>query len=171
VNILVTGPESTGKSTISQFIADQFNAELIPEYARTYLELNGKDYKPDDLLVIAKDHYQLLQRNQQTELRVCDTFLLNIKIWSDVKYGFCDPWIMDHYKKVKFDLVLLTSFDVPWIEDPLRENPENRQELFLMFKRELDAMQQKYIVLESNIDKRQEQVKNLLASILDQTIL
>lgn len=165
MNILVTGPESTGKSTISQFIADEYEAELITEYARTYLSKNGPGYTQEDLLTIAKHHYELYTNRDKKDICVCDSFLLNIKIWSEYKYGSCDPWIIEHVTSIKFDLVLLTSTDIPWAADPLRENPLNRDELFMIFKKELDAIGQQYVVLKSDKEAREKQVKQLINAI------
>lgn len=159
MNILVTGPESTGKSTISQFIADEFGATLIPEYARIYLEEHGPDYNQQDLLHIAKHHYASYKEASASKLIVLDSFLLNIKIWSEYKYGSCDPWILDKYNENAFDLVFLCTPEVGWVDDPLRENPNNRNELLDIFKSELKTIQQEYVVLESDRKRREEQVK------------
>lgn len=162
MKILVTGPESTGKSTISRFIADEFHATLIPEYARVYLELKGPGYTQEDLLVIAKHHLELYKAHQSVSHLVCDSFLLNIKIWSEYKYGTCDPWILDMYNDIAFDIVLLATPEVDWVDEPLRENPNNREELLDIFKSELKTIQQEYVILESDRKRREEQVKLLI---------
>ena len=63
--IVVVGPESTGKSTLSEQLAAHFNAKWLPEYAREYLLTNGKEYTINDLLVIAKK--QIETEDQQIE--------------------------------------------------------------------------------------------------------
>ncbi len=165
MNILVTGPESTGKSTISQFIAEEFGATLIPEYARAYLEEHGSDYNQQDLLHIANRHYTLYKEASASKLIVLDSFLLNIKIWSEYKYGSCDPWILDKYNDITFDMVLLCTPAVGWVTDPLRENPNNRDELLDIFKSELEAIHLEYVVLESDRKLREKQVQVLLSEI------
>lgn len=163
MKILVTGPESTGKTTISQFIATEYGASLIPEYARTYLEQNGSDYKQEDLVHIAKQHYALYKQISEQKLIVLDSFLLNIKIWSEYKYGSCDPWILSKYDDIPFDHVLLCTPEIGWVDDPLRENPHDREELFDLFKSELQAMQQEYVILVPDRKGREEQVKEILS--------
>jgi nicotinamide riboside kinase len=62
-----------------------------------------------------------------------------IKIWSEFKYGFCDPEILTLMKEQKYDLHLLADVDLPWEDDPLREHPDKRQELFDLYKAELES--------------------------------
>lgn len=52
--IVVIGPESTGKSTLCEQLAAHFNTAWCPEYARAYLNENGKEYSYNDLLKIAE---------------------------------------------------------------------------------------------------------------------
>ncbi|NBP68451.1 MAG: ATPase, partial [Cytophagia bacterium] len=87
-------------------------------------------------------------------LLICDTNLLVIKIWSEFKYKTCHPWIIDHLNSRKYDLYFLTDIDMPWVEDPQRENPEQREELFGLYKQALDTMQVNYIRLSGNEEQR-----------------
>lgn len=52
--IVVIGPESTGKSTLSKALAAALQTVWVEEYARQYLEQLGRDYAIEDLLEIAK---------------------------------------------------------------------------------------------------------------------
>jgi nicotinamide riboside kinase len=56
---VVIGPESTGKSTLCKQLAAHYNTLWVPEYAREYLEKNGKDYAYENLLTIAKGQIDL----------------------------------------------------------------------------------------------------------------
>ena len=53
--IVVIGPESTGKSTLCELLANHFQTKWVAEYAREYLLTNGKEYTYDNLLTIAKE--------------------------------------------------------------------------------------------------------------------
>ena len=57
--IVVIGPESTGKSTLCEQLADHYNTIWCPEYAREYLSRNGASYTYEDLLEIAKGQVRL----------------------------------------------------------------------------------------------------------------
>jgi len=54
IKVVVIGPESTGKSTLSEKLAAHYNTIWVQEYAREYLLKNGNAYTQQDLLTIAK---------------------------------------------------------------------------------------------------------------------
>jgi len=63
--IVILGPESTGKSVLSEQLATHYNTIWCPEYAREYLLKNGVDYSYDDLLTIAKGQLELEDRCEE----------------------------------------------------------------------------------------------------------
>jgi nicotinamide riboside kinase len=71
----------------------------------------------------------------------CDTELIVTKIWCDVKFGKCHPWIEEHILKQNFDLYLLTDIDLPWEPDPQREHPHMREQLMQLYLAELEKNQ------------------------------
>ena len=81
---------------------------------------------------------QKLQVQQANKLLICDTNLLVIKVWLNYKYGTCPQWIIDAIKNTHYDLYLLTAIDLPWQPDHLRENPNDREELFKIYLKELE---------------------------------
>ena len=122
--IVVNGPESTGKSTLSASLAAALGTVWNPEYARSYLEGLGRPYEQPDLLHIAKG--QLAAEDalapSAKDFLVCDTDLYVVKVWSEAKYGACDRRILEAIAVRKYDLYLLTGIDMPWVDDPLREH-------------------------------------------------
>lgn len=136
--IVVIGPESTGKSTLSETLANSLQTVWVPECARTYLENLGREYTEADLLEIAKG--QLAAEDtavqQANGCIVCDTDLYVIKVWSEAKYGRCHPWILEQIAQRKYDLYLLTYIDIAWTDDPLREHPlpEERQYFYNIYR-------------------------------------
>lgn len=137
--VVVLGPESTGKSELSEFLATEFSTLWVREYARDYLEHLPVSYTRSDLLHIAKGQIALEDDCALRAKRVliCDTNLYVIKIWSEFKYGFCDPIILDSIATRKYDLYLLTNIDVPWEPDPLREHPAQREVLYELYLKEM----------------------------------
>ena len=57
--IVVIGPESTGKSTLCDELAQHYETMWVAEYARQYLITNGKKYTQNDLLSIAQGQWNL----------------------------------------------------------------------------------------------------------------
>lgn len=150
--IAIVGPECTGKTSLAMQLASICKTIWVPEFARTFLETLGRPYVESDLLDIAKGQISLEDKlaNEATHLLICDTNLLVVQIWSEFKYHKCDPWILDNVISRDYDLYFLTDIDMPWEDDPQRENPEQREELFSLYKQALNAMQVKYIQLSGN---------------------
>src|SRR5690606_19241490 len=87
-------------------------------------------------------------------LLFCDTNLVVIKIWSEFKYGSCDPAILTLMNRQTYDLHLLTDVDLPWEDDPLREHPHKRQELFELYKTELESTQTNFVLIKGDYTSR-----------------
>lgn len=138
--IVITGPESCGKTTLATQLAKHFKAPLVKEHARDFLaERNGK-YSEKDLLTIAKEQIEVedaIIQNFNQEYLIIDTDLITIKIWSKEKYSVCNSWISDQIVKREYDLYLLCKPDIPWSFDPLRENARDRPRLFKLYQSEL----------------------------------
>ena len=140
--VSVTGPESTGKSELAERLAFHYQTLWVPEIAREYLVNLGRAYAFEDIALIARQQLDLENKMavKANHILFSDTDFLVTKIWSSYKYGKCDPWIEEMVKSHRYDLYLLCDIDLPWKEDPLRENPENRKELFDMYEEELKGL-------------------------------
>ena len=141
--IVIIGPESTGKSTLSKALAEHFQTLWCPEYAREYLLKNGTNYSAADLLTIAKGQLKLedeflqkIQGETKSSVLFVDTDMYVMKVWSEYVFGTCDFFILDTIIKRKYDGYLLCNIDLPWVKDELREYPDEkpRQELFAIYK-------------------------------------
>jgi nicotinamide riboside kinase len=161
--IIITGPESSGKTTLCNALSNHFNLPFSKEYAREYLNALKRDYNPDDLLKIAKGQLQT-----ENGLQLLDTDLITIKIWSEYKYGRCDKWILDQIEKQKTEkrFYLLCSPDIPWQADKQRENPNDREELFEIYKQELNDLGHKYFIV-----KGEDRTENSISKISSVTSL
>ncbi|MDP4282549.1 MAG: ATP-binding protein [Bacteroidota bacterium] len=139
LKIAVTGPESTGKSILTEQLAHHYHTNFVPEYAREYIDKLQRPYNQEDILVIAQN--QILNEHtlekQANQIIFCDTELIVTKIWSEVKYSSCDPWILKTILENPYDLYLLCNIDIPWVDDPQREHPQMREYLFNLYFREL----------------------------------
>jgi nicotinamide riboside kinase len=95
-------------------------------------------------------------------LVVYDTEVLVLKIWSDFKYGSCSKLILDELSQQKIDLYLLCAPDIPYEEDILRENPNDRVELFEIYKNELKQMNANFIIIEGDRNVKLREVTALI---------
>lgn len=134
--ILILGPESTGKSTLAEDLANHFGEPWVPEFAREYLENLNRDYQLEDLSIIAKGQLAAEESaaKQATSFLFCDTDLRVIHIWSQHRYGKTAPWILEEINQRVYDLILLTNIDLDWEPDPLREHPEPEMRSYFLEK-------------------------------------
>ncbi|MBL7745174.1 MAG: AAA family ATPase [Chitinophagaceae bacterium] len=148
--IVIIGPESAGKSTLCEQLAQQYETTWCPEFAREYLLTNGTNYEFDDLLTIAKGQLALEDEYSSTMERQSLSFLENgghiplfidtdmyvAKVWCEFVFGKCHRFILEEIVKRSYDLYLLCNIDLPWIKDELREYPDlaTRKKLYHIYK-------------------------------------
>ena len=154
--IAVTGPESTGKSVLAELLATHYKTVWVPEYAREYLDRLSHPYEKEDVALIARGQLALetLRAENAKTFLFCDTEMLVTKIWSEVKYRWCDPWILDAVETHRYDLYLLCDIDLPWQYDPLREHPDQRQFLIDLYYQELSARKFPFAVVRGTGEAR-----------------
>ncbi len=161
--VVITGPESCGKTTLARQLANRWGAPLVNEVARDYLR-EKDSYQKTDLLEIAKLQYSMEQKEValSPEKLVCDTDLLVILIWSEVKYGSCDPWICETFENCSNQKLLARHYilcdpKMPWQPDRLRENPHNRNELFAIYLKKLTDYKLSYSIVKGEPHERLQQ--------------
>lgn len=167
--IVIIGPESTGKSTLSKQLAAFYNTIWVKEYAREYLLKAGAVYNYENLLDIAKGqiagenlavaHWQLNNNsaieNLQSKIFI-DTDMYVMKVWCEFVFQKCHHWILNRIAERKYDLYLLCNVDLPWVQDELREYPELliRQRLYNHYKDLLINQHVPWIEISGNYEER-----------------
>src|SRR5690554_4091112 len=129
--IVITGAESSGKSTLTAQLSLAFAGIGVPEYARYYVERLNRPYNNQDVETIGKRqllYYKKIRRvyNSSEVLVFFDTFLIITKIWLQEVFNYCPGWIHLAILENRPDLVLLCEPDLPWQQDAVRENKEKR---------------------------------------------
>lgn len=159
--VVIIGPESTGKSTLSEQLAKHYNTTWVPEYAREYLIEHGTEYTYDDLLTIAKGQVALEESyinraDPSIKVLFVDTDQYVMKVWCEFVFGKCHQWVLDQITKRKYDLYLLCNIDLPWVHDPLREYPDlaPRLELYAIYKDLLTNQSVPWVEISGNYDER-----------------
>jgi NadR type nicotinamide-nucleotide adenylyltransferase len=138
--VCVTGPESTGKTTLAQRLAELAHCEWVPEASRVYAERKGSELVATDVPLIAREHIRLADtaaaraRAKGDTLLVLDTDLLSTVIYARHYYRLVPDWIERMERARRADLYLLCDIDVPWIPDGIRDRPANREEMFALFR-------------------------------------
>lgn len=154
VKVVLFGPESSGKTTLSKLLARHYNTVWVPEYAREYLQNKWnnerKTCENSDLLPIAEGQMKLENELAQKadQILICDTDLLETKVYSEEFYGgFVHLDLQKAAVQNTYDLYLLTYIDAPWKKDDLRDRPEQRTEMFNAFENALKKYNRPYVLL------------------------
>jgi NadR type nicotinamide-nucleotide adenylyltransferase len=137
--IVLFGSESTGKTTLAQQLAAYYHTVWVPEYSRIYQEEKGRLLTINDVIPIAKGQIQLedLAMDKANHLLICDTDILETKVYSQAYNGSCPQWLLDIIPHRLAHLYLLADIDMPWEPDGIRDRPYNREEMHDLFKNEL----------------------------------
>lgn len=162
--IAVTGPESTGKTLLSQQLSKHYNGIWVPEYARKYINTLNRSYNEHDLEIIAKGQMNAYNEKllKAKSYLFSDTELIVIKIWFENAYKYCPQWILDAIDKQEYNLYLLCDIDLPWTYDAQREHPHLREYFFNLYKQELESRNWPYVIISGIEDER---VKNAVGAI------
>ncbi len=161
IKIVLFGPESTGKTTLSKELAVHYETVWVPEYAREYLQnkwnREQKTCEPKDLLPIAYGQMQMENTlaKKANKVLICDTDLLETKVYSEAYYlGYCDTVLEKYALKNTYDLYFLTYIDVPWVKDDLRDRPGEREKMFSYFHETLAKYDRNFVILKGDKEQR-----------------
>ena len=150
IKIAVVGPESTGKSTLAEQLAQRLGTVCVPEYAREYCRDLNHEYTLQDEMNMFHGQ-NALERSlvplAKNNVLVCDTMILTIKVWCDHLFGNTPDEVTNAIRQRKYDLFLLMDIDLPWADDPLRDFPTLREHFMEVWHNELQAIDAKYEVI------------------------
>jgi NadR type nicotinamide-nucleotide adenylyltransferase len=170
--IAIVGPESTGKSTLTQQLARHYQTHWVAEYARYYCAaLTGpctlQDEKNMFFGQLALEDAVIAMAEK--EFIFCDTTFLTVKIWSDEMLGQTPQIVLDTLPAHPYDLYLLMDIDLPWQDDPLRDFPDKREYFMEVWHQELKALQANYVVVTGNDDRLENAIKVIDAFLTENT--
>ena len=170
--IAIVGPESTGKSTMSAFLADHYNTVWVPEFARGYCENLTEAPSWQDEINMFEGQVQLEKEYlpKANKILICDTTFITVKIWSDQIFGKSPQQVLDALPNYHYDLYLLLNIDLPWQDDPLRDFPTMREHFMKVWHQELKTLNANYVVISGTGHDRYESAVKVIDSYLsDQT--
>ncbi len=165
--IIVTGPESSGKTTLFNKLVTSLGVIGVEEYAREYINQLNEPYCYNDILEIAigqiKNEMDLFKLKQP--VLIGDTDLLTLEIWCEFKYQKCHSLIKKNLRSNLPDIYLLCYPDIPWEYDLQRENPNDRLELFNIYEQKIKSLGVDYQIITGNLDLRLERAKTIINKI------
>ena len=174
MNVIVcTGPECSGKSSLSKHLATSLSGVAVAEAARIYLSEIGEmreresfrypaplegnpgpAYVPSDLLALVRLQSQLentaleVASSASSKLVIADTDLQVLYIWWQEKFGPVPNSMRQAYASQCSRYYLLCKPDLEWEADPQRENPHDRMRLFELYEADLVARNLPYAIVE-----------------------
>jgi nicotinamide riboside kinase len=165
-NIVITGAESSGKTTLFKELKSLTGFSFLPEFSRSYINQINRPYEYNDILEIAKLYEKELEIASKNELSIIsDTDLLTLLIWCEYKYDKCHSFIKESLTKNPPDFYLLCSPNIPWEFDSQRENPNNRVELFNIYLKKIMELGIDFEIIEGDQYKRLNQAKKILQNL------
>lgn len=142
--VLITGTESSGKTTLTKCLAKLYNTSWSSEVGRYY----ARDYLGDDETIFTDEDFGRIAHLQaeqdyhalRSANKVCffDTDAVATNYYSELYMGYRNKLVEAYISPHKYDMVLYLTPDVRWVDDGMRLNgdPERRE----MLNRRLLAM-------------------------------
>ena len=165
--IVISGPESSGKTSTTEYLAKEFCTVHIPEYAREITENKKNIYTYNDVIGIARKQIEQLSNPYPSANKFVffDTGLIITKIWFEEVYKKVPVFLLKAIEKIKIDLCLLCYPDIEWVQDKVRVNKgEKRFSLFIKYKQELERYGTNYEVVKGKGNDRFLCAKNFVTS-------
>jgi NadR type nicotinamide-nucleotide adenylyltransferase len=173
VRVCVTGPESTGKTTLARSMADCLGTEWVPEASRVYAERVRRELLASDVVPIAREHIALvgageaMARAGGSRSIILDTDLVSTVIYARHYYGAVPRWVVQRERERRADLYLLCDVDVPWVPDGIRDRPTDRGRMFARFEQALRRRRSKLVIITGDWNTRWAIARSAVASLLE----
>lgn len=154
--LVITGAESSGKTTLAKALSKKLKLPFLPEYARAYFESTSSSYTFQDLLSIAEGQRVAQEKfsSKHRNLKIWDTDLLNISVWAADKFNTTIPWVENYLRTHPPTAYLVTSCQIPWESDPLREDSNRRSTIERLHLRKIKEIGVPFTLIKGNEKER-----------------
>jgi HTH-type transcriptional repressor of NAD biosynthesis genes len=170
--IVIMGPESCGKSTLTQDLANHFSTNFVIEYGRLVYENNG-GVIIDDFIPISKGRQDLedWMIKHSNKLLFCDTEDITTYLFSKMYYPNECHKVEEYFKDVlekkpKYDLYILLKPDCAAIQDGTRQFLDERWQHYEVIKKELIERDCNFVEIGGDWDNRLKESKNLVNDLI-----
>lgn len=145
--VCIIGIESCGKTTMTKYLAKQFNTSWVEEYGRTYVESTLCN---DEFLLKSADYVKIAIQQKYLEdqaaktanngILFCDTNAFITQFYHRLYEGFSEPVLTALAQAEYYDLTLILGNNVPWVHDGLRKfgSIEQRNSTAVLFEKMLE---------------------------------
>ena len=167
--VVVIGPECTGKTTLARELAAARGVPWVPEFARAFVDTVGRAVRYEDVEAIARGQQAAEDRAREAAvpLLILDTDLVSTLVYSRHYYDDCPGWVEPAARARLADLYLLLATDVPWTPEGFqREQPERREELYLLFEDTLQRLRAPAVAIRGTWAERREAADRAVDALL-----
>lgn len=173
--LVLTGPESSGKSWLAAELQAHFGGMVVGEYVRHFIDTEQRDTCYADIPVIARGQlaWEDTARAKQPPLLILDTHLLSNMLWSRILFGDCPDWLERELQARHYDLhLLLDPREVPWVDDGQRCQPDLAQRLDFHHScsQWLKANNQRFCEISGGWSQRHQATFAQVAALLDTAV-
>ena len=159
--IAIMGPESVGKSTLTERLANHFNTNFVEEWGRVVFERNGNYVGLDDFIPISNGRQGIedIQIRHSNKLIFCDTEDITTYLFSKMyypdEYKEIEPNFLEKLnKKEKYDLYILLKPDCDAIQDGTRQFLDERMKHYDKIKLQLENRECNFIEIGGDWENR-----------------
>jgi len=167
--LVITGAESTGKSTLATNLARHYGEPCSIEFVRSYVDNLTRELKATDLEAIARGQVAVEDAATSTarHFSIHDTNLLSSIIYADYYFQTTINWVNEAFTHRNYDLYLLCMPDIPWVADAgQRESPQLRDQMHGLFQAQLDELRLPYVEISGSRDERLTQAIQAIESTI-----
>lgn len=171
--VVLTGSESTGKTTLARRLAEHYEVEWVPEFVRDYADRKQGLLVFDDHAPIAhgqislEDEYRTRAAEVNAPLLLQDTDLLSTAVYCAHYYARCPVWITDAARARRPDLYLLLDIDIPWTADPQRDRGHMREEMQAQFLEAVQRSGSPFVLISGDREERFEKARAAIDDLLN----
>jgi len=168
VRVVLTGSESTGKSTLAADVARHYGVTLVPEFVRAFAEQKGAPIDFSDHGAIARGQMALEDAAMAgaPRLIIQDTDLLSTVVYCQHYFGRCPPWIEETAAARRPSLYLLCATDVAWVADGVRDRGHMRDEMQQLFADAVRASGARFVEVAGDAARRLRDATNAIDGIV-----
>ena len=158
--VILTGSESTGKTTLAQQLARHYGVSWVPEFVRDYAEAKGSPLDASDVDAIARgqiereDAYRSGAEASDERLLIGDTDLLSTMVYAAHYYGRAPVWVEEAAGRRRPDLYLLLDIDVPWVPDAQRDRGHLRPAMHALFRSAVERSGAPFVLISGDVSTR-----------------
>lgn len=163
---MFTGPESSGKTYLSNLLSKKYNFTLVEEYARIFLNDLNRPYTFKDLKEIERGQQEIENVVGYSDIIIQDTDFLTIWVWYQVKYNHHPERVYNYLQRHLPDFYFLCAPDIAWEYDHQRENEHDRDMLYDIYLSEIEKLKVPYVVVNGSFSERESICTRVIQELL-----